>query len=237
ARRFAGEGASVAILDINIEAGRGVVADLEARGQRAAFFDCDVGKVEAVEAAVDHASDWLGGVDIVFANAAVGTIVVGGTIESIEPERWDLALGVNAGGVYALCRATLPHLRKAGSGAIVITSSSSALRGAERRPTHAYAAAKGALISLTRAMAVSYGPEGIRVNAVVPGLIRTRLTADILNDPEQSQAAIANVPLGRAAEPDEVASCVLFLASDEASYVTGTTIIVDGGMSLYPKFV
>lgn len=229
ARRFVDEGASVAILDVNAGDGRKLVDELKDQGRRVAFFACDVGSPVAVSAAVSEAASYLGGTDIVFANAAVGTIVVGGTVESIDPERWDLALGVNAGGVYALCRAALPHLRQAGGGAIVMTSSSSALRGAEARPTHAYAAAKGALISLTRAMAVSYGPEGIRVNAIVPGLIRTRLTADILGDPQRRQAAIAHVPLRREAQPEEVANCVLFLASDEASYVTGTTLVVDGG--------
>lgn len=232
ARRFASEGASVAILDTNADDGRKIVDELGSQGWRADFFECDVGNAERVRAAIEDAASRLGGIDIVFANAAVGTIVVGGTVESIEPERWGLALGVNAGGVYALCRAALPHLRQAGGGAIVMTSSSSALRGTEARPTHAYAAAKGALISLTRAMAVSYGPEGIRVNAVVPGLIRTRLTADILNDPEQRRAAIANIPLRREAEPSEVANCVFFLASDEASYVTGTTLVVDGGATV-----
>lgn len=232
ARRFASEGASVAILDVNAEDGRKLVDELEAQGRQAAFVECNVGNPGEVHDAVEHAASRLGGIDIVFANAAVGTIVVGGTVESIEPERWDLALGVNAGGVYALCRVALPYLRQAGGGAIVMTSSSSALRGTEARPTHAYAAAKGALISLTRAMAVSYGPEGIRVNAVVPGLIRTRLTADILNDPGRRQAAIAHVPLRREAEPDEVANCALFLASDEASYVTGTTLVVDGGATI-----
>ncbi|HLI52161.1 MAG TPA: SDR family oxidoreductase [Thermomicrobiaceae bacterium] len=232
ARRFTAEGATVAILDVNEKDGRALAEGLSGKGKQATFIACDVVSPEAVSAAVSEAAGLLGGIDIVFANAAVGTIVVGGTVESIEPERWDLALGVNARGVYALCREALPHLRRAGGGAIVMTSSSSALRGTEARPTHAYAAAKGALISLTRAMAVSYGPEGIRVNAVVPGLIRTRLTADILGDPERRRAAVAHVPLRREAEPEEVASCVLFLASDEASYVTGTTLVVDGGATI-----
>jgi NAD(P)-dependent dehydrogenase (short-subunit alcohol dehydrogenase family) len=229
ARRFVAEGATVALLDLNGDDGAALAREL---GDAAHFFVCDVADVAAVARAVEDAVAALGGLEIVFANAGVGTIVVGGTLETIEPERWQLAFDVNARGVYALCRAALPHLRAAGGGAIVLTSSSSALVGTSARPTHAYAATKGALVSLTRAMAASYGPEGIRVNALVPGFVRTRLTADVLADPAQAAAAIANIPLRRVAEPDELAACALFLASRDASFVTGTTLVADGGQTI-----
>jgi NAD(P)-dependent dehydrogenase (short-subunit alcohol dehydrogenase family) len=232
ARLFVAEGASVAILDTN-QAGAGeLVADMRAAGAMAFSVVCDVGDVAAVELGVGQAIEALGGLDIVFANAAVGTIVVGGTIESIEPERWDLAFDVNARGVYALCRAALPALRASGGGAIVITSSSSALVGQVGRPTHAYAAAKGALTALARAMAVTYGPDNIRVNALAPGFVRTRLTADVVSRPEALAAAIGTIPLRRIAEPEELAACALFLASDDASFVTGTTLVADGGQTI-----
>jgi NAD(P)-dependent dehydrogenase (short-subunit alcohol dehydrogenase family) len=131
--------------------------------------------------------------------------------------------------VAETCRAALPALRAAGGGAIVLTSSIAALTGSAGRPMHAYAATKGALLALTRALAVSYGPERIRVNAVLPGLIRTRLTADILGDEARAGAAVAAIPLGVAGEPEDVAAAVLFLASDEARFVTGATLVVDGG--------
>jgi NAD(P)-dependent dehydrogenase (short-subunit alcohol dehydrogenase family) len=232
ARRFAAEGASLAILDLNEADGRALVDELVAAGGRALFLSCDVADVAGVRAAVDRAADELGGLDIVFANAAVGTVVVGGTVESIEPERWDLTFDVNARGVYALCRAALPHLRARGGGSIVITSSSSAFTGTLRRPTHAYAAAKGALISLARAMAVSYGPENVRVNALVPGFVRTRLTQDVIAQPEAYQAALSAIPLRRVAEPEELAACALFLASDDASFVTGAALVADGGQTV-----
>lgn len=232
ARRFVTEGASIAILDTQVDAANALCDELRQHGSDAMAFDCDMADVDGVARAVADAIADLGGLDIVFANAAVGTVVVGGTVESIEPERWDLAFDVNARGVYALCRAALPALRDAGGGSIVMTSSSSVYIGTSRRPTHAYAATKGALIALTRAMAVSYGPENIRVNALVPGFVRTRLTADVLSDPSATEAAIAGIPLRRVADPDELAACALFLASDEASFVTGTTLVADGGQTV-----
>src|SRR5688572_9998313 len=111
ARRFVVEGASVAILDVNTMAGRALVQELNAVGGHARFFDCDVSDVGGVAGAVERAAGDLGGIDIVFANAGLGTIVVGGTVESIDLNHWDLAFGVNARGVYALCRATIPHMR------------------------------------------------------------------------------------------------------------------------------
>lgn len=230
ARRFVEEGATVAILDVNEADGQAVAAELGGAGA-AHFLPCDVADVAEVERAVQRAAELLGGLDVVFANAGVGTIVVGGTVESIDPERWDLAFNVNARGVYALCRAALPYLRASGNGSVIMTSSSSAFMGGERRPSHAYAATKGALIALVHAMAVSYGPEGIRVNALVPGLIRTRLTDDIAAQPERLQAAIDAIPLRRAGTPEDMASCVVFLASDESSFVTGTFLVADGGQT------
>jgi NAD(P)-dependent dehydrogenase (short-subunit alcohol dehydrogenase family) len=232
ARRFVDEGASVAILDVNEQDGIALAESLQREGSIVFFAHCDVSDPDAVAVAVDEAASRLGGLDIVFANAGVGTVVIGGTVESIEPELWDLAFDVNARGVYALTRAALPYLRAAGAGSIIITSSSSALIGTGSRPTHAYSATKGALISLARAMAVSYGPEAIRVNALIPGFVRTRLTADVVAVPEKYVAAIKNIPLRRVAEPDELASCALFLASDESSFVTGAALVADGGQTV-----
>ena len=232
ARRFVEEGAAVAILDVNSEDAERLAAALNGAGGKALALTADMADVDAVAKAVEQAVDALGGLDIVFANAGVGTIRVGGTVETIEPERWDLTLDVNLRGVYALCRTALPHLKAAGGGSIVATSSSSALIGTEMRPTHAYAASKGALLSLVRAMAISYGPDNIRVNALVPGLVRTRLTEDILGQPERREAIVAHIPLRRYADPVELANCVVFLSSDEASFVTGAMLVVDGGQTV-----
>ncbi|HUG17184.1 MAG TPA: SDR family oxidoreductase [Thermomicrobiales bacterium] len=232
ARLFVAEGATVGVLDVADVQGSSLVSELRSQGANASFHACDVADVDAVAEAVGRFAAESGGVDIVFANAGAGTIVVGGTVESIDPETWERALGVNTGGVYAVCRAAIPHLRRAGGGSIVITSSSSALIGNTGRPTHAYAASKGALLSLARAMAVSYGPDGIRVNALLPGFIETRLTADVSRDPERFQAAIDGIPLRRTGRPEEMAACALFLASDESSFVTGAMLVADGGQTI-----
>jgi NAD(P)-dependent dehydrogenase (short-subunit alcohol dehydrogenase family) len=232
ARRFVAEGARVAILDVNEQDGQALANELAGDSGAARFFACDVADLDAVHRAADAAAADLGGLDIVFANAAVGTIVIGGTVESIEPERWDLAFNVNARGIYALTRAALPHLRARGGGSIILTASSAVFIGASSRPTHAYSATKGALVSLARSMAVTYGPENIRVNALAPGFVRTRLTDDIASRPESLQQAIAGIPLRRYAMPDELASCALFLASDDASFVTGAVLVADGGQTI-----
>ena len=126
-----------------------------------------------------------GRLDVLFNNAGVGTMVVGGTVETIDLEHWDLAQDVNVRAMYLISRAAVPHLRAAGGGAIINTASVSAFVGRAERPTHAYAASKGAVLSLSRAMAVSYGRDRIRVNAICPGLIRTRLTRDIADAAER----------------------------------------------------
>ena len=232
ARRFVAEGASVAILDVNETDGQALADELAGDTGAARFYACDMSDLDAVQHAVDAAAAAFGGLDIVFANAAVGTIVIGGTVESIEPARWDLAFNVNTRGIYALTRAALPHLRTRGGGSIILTASSAVFIGASGRPTHAYSATKGALVSLARSMAVTYGPENIRVNALAPGFVRTRLTDDIASRPESLQQAIAGIPLRRYAMPDELASCALFLASDDASFVTGSVLVADGGQTI-----
>jgi NAD(P)-dependent dehydrogenase (short-subunit alcohol dehydrogenase family) len=131
--------------------------------------------------------------------------------------------------MYLTSRAALPHLRAAGGGAIINTASVSAFVGRAERPTHAYAASKGAVLSLTRAMAVSFGRDKIRVNAICPGLIRTRLTRDIVDAAERKAAEHQGIPIGRVGEPEDIARCALFLASDDASFITGTHVVVDGG--------
>ncbi|HYS19072.1 MAG TPA: SDR family oxidoreductase [Candidatus Binatia bacterium] len=162
-------------------------------------------------------------------DAGVGTMTVGGTVETIELDRWDLAQDVNVRAMYLVSRAAIPAMRRAGGGSIINTASVSAFRGSTTRPSHAYAASKGAVLALTRAMAASYGRDRIRVNAICPGTIRTRLTADIIERVEREVAEGRQIPLGRVGEPEDIARCALFLASDEAAWISGTQIVVDGG--------
>ncbi len=202
-------------------------AEVRAAGGDAAAQTADLARPEDCAAVVAAAVRAAGRLDVLFNNAGVGTMVVGGTVETIDLDRWDLALDVNVRAIYLTSRAAVPALRAAGGGSIINTASVSAFRGSVERPSHAYAASKGAVLSLTRAMAASYGRDRIRVNAICPGTIRTRLTADIIERVERDVARL--IPLGRVGEPEDIARCALFLASPDSAWISGTQIVVDGG--------
>ena len=223
---FAEAGARVVLADVRPEELERTAADL---GKQAVSIAADLARPEACAAVVARALEGFGRIDVLFNNAGVGTMVVGGTVETIDLERWDLAQDVNVRAMYLVSRAAVPHLRAAGGGAIINTASVSAFVGRAERPTHAYAASKGAVLALTRAMAVSFGRDKIRVNAICPGLIRTRLTQDISENAEKKAAKNEGIPIGRIGEPEDIARCALFLASDDASFISGTHIVVDGG--------
>ena len=226
---FGRAGASVVLADVRrAELEVATVEVREVGGEHTAVM-ADLARPEDCAAVVAAAIAAHGRLDVVFNNAGVGTLRVGGTVETIPLELWDLTLDVNVRAMYLTSRAAVPHLRAAGAGSIINTSSLSAFQGSSRRPTHAYAASKGAVLSLTRAMAVSYGKDRIRVNAIWPGAIRTRLTVDIIDAAEQAAAAGTGIPLGRVGEPEDIARCALFLASDDSSFISGTEIVVDGG--------
>ena len=225
---FARAGARVALADVREPELARTEADVRAAGGEAMAVAADLGNPDDCAALVGRAVRAFGRLDVVLNNAGVGTMVVGGTVESIGLAHWDLAQDVNVRAIYLVSRAAVPHMRAAG-GAIVNIASVSAFRGSVERPSHAYAASKGAVLSLTRAMAASYGRDGIRVNAICPGTIRTRLTADIVERVERAAKEGHGIPLGRVGEPEDIARCALFLASDDAGYISGAHIIADGG--------
>src|SRR5262245_4896146 len=226
---FARAGARVSLTDTRGAELERTVADVRAAGGEVTSAVVDLARPENCAAAVDAAFRTFGRLDVLLNNAGVGTMVVGGTVETISVEHWDLAQDVNVRAMYLVSRAAVPHLRSAGGGAIVNVSTVSAFHGSVGRPSHAYAASKGAVLSLTRAMAASYGRDRIRVNAICPGAIRTRLTADIIEDVERAAKAGRGIPLGRVGEPEDIARCALFLASDDASFVSGAHLVADGG--------
>jgi NAD(P)-dependent dehydrogenase (short-subunit alcohol dehydrogenase family) len=226
---FACAGARIALADIRRDELEKTAAEVATAGGRPAAVVADMARPEDCAAVVAEAIRAHGRLDVLFNNAGVGTMVVGGTVETIDLEHWDLAQEVNVRAMYLTSRAALPHLRAAGGGSIVNTASVAAFTGRPERPSHAYAASKGAVLSLTRAMAVSYGRDRIRVNAICPGLIRTRLTTDIVDGAERRAAEGHGIPIGRVGEPEDIARCALFLASDAASFITGAHIVVDGG--------
>jgi NAD(P)-dependent dehydrogenase (short-subunit alcohol dehydrogenase family) len=226
---FARAGARVALADLREPELAGTVAEVRAAGGTAEPVVADLARPEDCAAVVAAAARAFGGLDVVLNNAGVGTMVVGGTVETISLEHWDLALDVNVRAMYLVSRAAVPRLRERGGGAIVNIASVSAYHGSTTRPTHAYAASKGAVLALTRAMAASYGRDGIRVNAICPGTIRTRLTADIVERTEKAAREGHGIPVGRVGEPEDIARCALFLASDDAAFVSGAHLVADGG--------
>ena len=226
---FAQAGARLVLTDVREDALAMTVDAVRAAKGEVASVLADLAKAAQCPLVVEKALTTWGRLDVLFNNAGVGTMVVGGTVETIDLEHWDLAQDVNVRAMYLVSRTAVPAMRAAGGGSIVNTSSVSAFRGSVGRPSHAYAASKGAVLALTHAMAASYGRDRIRVNAICPGTIRTRLTADIIAGAEREAAEGRGIPLGRVGEPEDIARCALFLASDDASWISGTEIVVDGG--------
>ena len=219
ARRLHAEGAAVVIADIDVDAGRELAEQL---GPRARFVRCDVSEAEHWAAAVTAARELGGGVDVLVSNAAYQPA---GPLHELAPGEWSRTLEVGLTGTYLGVRACLPDLTARG-GAVVITSSVHALVGLRGNP--AYAAVKGGLLALCRQLAAEYGPT-VRVNAVIPGPIFTRGWER--HDEQVRQDSVRETMLKRFGRPEEVAASIAFLASDDAGYVTGAGLVVDGGWS------
>lgn len=227
AEAFAREGARVVVSDVTAEAGEAVASGIRARGSEAAFVRCDVARGEEVEALVRRTTELFGGLDYAFNNAGIeGRTAF--TAECSE-ENWDRVLGINLKGAWLCMRHEIPVMLRRGGGAIVNCASVAGLVGFRGIP--AYTASKHGLIGLTRTAALEYAAQGIRVNAVCPGVIRTAMVERFTRgDPQAEAGLVAAEPVGRMGTPDEVAAAVLWLCSDSASFVTGHALAVDGGM-------
>jgi NAD(P)-dependent dehydrogenase (short-subunit alcohol dehydrogenase family) len=226
---FAREGAAVLAVDIQEEAGRETVRAIEAAGGRAAFFRADVSKATACQAMVAEAERVFGKLTVLFNNAGIMHSQDDDAVSTDEAV-WDLTMNVNVKSVFFGCKFGIPALRRAGGGSIINTASFVALLGAAT-PQIAYTASKGAVLSMTRELAIVHAREGIRVNALCPGPLRTDLLMNFLNTEEKKQRRLVHIPMGRFGEAREMAQAALFLASEESSYVTGTAFTVDGGIT------
>ncbi len=228
AAALAQAGARVALLDVDTEGAVAATRDIERDGGHAVFLHCDVSRSADCAAAVHQVVEQFGRLDIVVNNA--GIIRRADVVELPEAD-WDRVMAVNAKSVFLLSKYAVPVMKRAGRGAIVNISSGWGLVGGPRAV--AYCASKGAVVQLTKAMAIDHGPSGIRVNCVCPGDTDTgmlRNEARELGEPiDRFLAEAADRPLGRIGRPDEIAQAVLYLVSDAASFVTGTTLVVDGG--------
>ena len=226
---FAAEGAAVAAVDLNEEGVHTVVSDIIAAGGTAIPVVADISEDADVAAMIASAEDAFGRVDVLFNNAGIMHSDDGDAIGTDEAI-WDLTMDINAKGVFLGCKYGIPAMQRAGGGSIINTASFVAHLGAAT-PQVAYTASKGAVMALTRELAVVHAREGIRVNALCPGPLRTELLMKFLDTEEKRQRRLVHVPMGRFGEAAEMAKAVLWLASDDSSYVTGTEFLVDGGIT------
>ena len=226
ARRFAEEGASVVFGDILDEAGRRVEEEIRAAGGGAVYVHLDVAEEADWRAAVETAVSRFGKLDILVNNAAI--VIPRSPIEERKVEEWDRVMAVNARGVFLGCKHAIPALRAAGGGSIINVSSIAGI-GQSSHQEPAYAASKGAVRIFSKVCAAQHAKDGIRCNSLHPGPIDTEMLHSAMGNTTMLADRMARVPLGRMGTVDEVVAGVLFLASDDSSYVTGTELIIDGG--------
>ncbi len=226
AEHFAAEGALVSIAELDAGRAQPALDAITGAGGTALAVDCDLSKLQQVEAAVAQTFSRFGALDIVVNNAAATTPLA--TVLEMTPEDWDLSINVNLTGAFYVCRAAIPHLAAGGGGSIINVASQLGSVGSRRRA--AYCASKAALIQLSRCLALDHAAEGIRVNSLSPGAVHTERIHGYFGGRESADRELAPLhPIGRIGEPDEIASAALFLASDDSKFMTGADLVVDGG--------
>jgi NAD(P)-dependent dehydrogenase (short-subunit alcohol dehydrogenase family) len=226
AKMFVQEGAKVVIGDVLDEDGKQTEAEINEAGGECVFVHLDVTDETAWQDAVATAVDRFGKLDILVNNAGIARI---NNVEDTTSDEWDLVMDINAKGVFLGTKAAIPEIRKAGGGSIVNISSIAGLTGGR---TSSYAASKGAVRLLTKSTAIQYAGESIRCNSVHPGVIETPMTTPMmLNTQEGRDLNASRHPLGRVGQPEDIAYGVLFLASDESSFMTGSELVIDGGLT------
>jgi NAD(P)-dependent dehydrogenase (short-subunit alcohol dehydrogenase family) len=226
---FAREGARIVVADVNDQAGQAVVEELKAAGGEAVYVHSDVSKAADAAGMIRTAEESFGRLDVVFNNAGISHPKDDDAVAT-EEDVWDLTMNINLKGVFLGCKYGIPALRRAGGGSIINTASFVAILGAAT-PQLAYTASKGGVLAMTRELATIHARENIRVNALCPGPLRTPLLMKYLDTEEKRQRRLVHIPMGRFGEAHEIAKAALFLASDESSFTTGATFLVDGGIT------
>ncbi len=225
ARMFASEGASVVIGDVLEDEGRRVAAEIGEAGGQALFVALDVTSESQWRDAIDAAVSSFGRLDVLVNNAGIGG---GGNVEETTEADWDRTMDINAKGVFLGTKTAIPAMRRSGGGSIINISSQLGIVGVDNSSPQ-YQASKGAVRLLTKSTAIQYAREGIRANSVHPGPIVTPMTEAGRADQDRYDLTVSRIPLGRYGEPEDVAYGVLFLASDESSFMTGSELVIDGG--------
>jgi len=228
--RFAREGARVGLIDINRSAVDEVLAIIAAEGGEAIPLITDVANEQRVAQAVDEVVARWGGLDVVVANAGIELVGEDARAHELAKEVWDRTMAVNLTGIFLTCKHGIRALLASGGGSVICTASPTGLFGSAAGFS-AYSASKAGVYGLARVMANDYARLGIRVNAVIPGFMNTPMTKYFMENDQEREALLKTIPLGRPGEAEEVAAVMLFLASDEASYVTGAAWAADGGMT------
>lgn len=224
-RRFAEEGAKVVIGDLDDANGERIAEEIGG-----AYVHCDVTDKDQVDALFATAKERFGSVDVAFNNAGISPPEDDSILDT-DLEAWRKVQEVNLTSVYLCCKAALPYMLEQGKGSIINTASFVAVMGAATSQI-SYSASKGGVLSMSRELGVQFAREGVRVNALCPGPVNTPLLQELFaKDPERAARRLVHVPMGRFAEPEEMANAVLFLASDESSFITANTFLVDGGIS------
>jgi len=226
---FTREGAKVVVVDINDRAGNETVELIHKQNGQAIFVHADVSNESDSAKMIKIAEEEFGKLNVLFNNAGIMHIDDGNAVETVL-NVWNQTIEINLKGVFLGCKNGIPALQRAGGGSIINTGSFVALMGAAT-PQIAYTASKGGVLAMTRELAIIHAREGIRVNSLCPGPLRTELLMNFLDTEEKKQRRLVHIPMGRFGESKEIAYSALFLASDESSYITGTEFIVDGGIT------
>jgi NAD(P)-dependent dehydrogenase (short-subunit alcohol dehydrogenase family) len=227
---FAREGARVVSVDVVPEAGAAAVAEITRAGGQALFVAADVGREDQVRNAIQQAVARFGRLDVLYNNAGIFPADDGSVVD-LDTAVWDRVMTVNLKGIYLCCKHGIPELIRAGGGSIINVASFVALVGCSV-PQDAYTASKGGVIALTKSLAVQFGPRRIRTNAIAPGPVETPLlTSWLLSNPEAKKRRLDRIPMGRFGRPEDIVQMALYLASDEATWVNGSVLVVDGGIT------